>query len=297
MSAPDRFTRIVSLVASLTRRSAEPDESVAVDELAMQHGVSPQDITADIRALTNLGEDADADWLLSLSVWQQGDRVAVSSRGPFRRPIRLSPEEQLAIQVALAMDGEGTHLATRLGAFWSGETSNSAPNEIGSPADVVRSAIHERQALEIEYAGEKDAAVRTRIIHPYQMVEAGVRTYVVAFSPDVGAWRNFRLDRILTVRPADVRFEVRDDFAPVETVDRLFVLKEVDRVKVRFSAAAAPWAAEYFTDHEMMDDGSVVVPFPATSPEWLTRRVLEFGTDAEVLEPDVWREAVRRAVA
>lgn len=300
MSASERFARIVSLVATLTRREDEPDESVAITELARQYDVSPQDIAADIRALTVLGEDADADWLLSLQVWQQGDRVAVSSRGPFRRPVRLSPEEQLAVQVALAMDDEGDVLAKRLAAFWSGKSSTIArePDRPETPADILRDAIQERQALEIDYAGENDAAVRTRVIHPYQMAEVGVRTYIVAFTPDVNEWRHFRLDRILAVRPANVRFEVRYDFQPIETGHDVFrVRDQVDRVMVRFRAAAAPWATEYFTEHEVMTDGSVTVPFPASSQEWLTRRVLEFGTDAVVMEPPAWREALRRAVA
>ena len=247
-----------------------------------------------------LGEDADADWLLSLQVWQQGDRVAISSRGPFRRPVRLSPEEQLAVQVALAMDSEGGALARRLGAHWSGERTHPAsqPEQPDTPADVIRDAIHEHKALEIDYAGETDAAIRTRVIHPYQMVEMGMRTYIVAFTPDVDAWRHFRLDRVSAVRPADVAFVMRHDFEPIASGSDTFRVREqVDRVTVRFRAGAAPWATEYFTEHEVLPDGSVNVPFPASSTEWLTRRVLEFGTDAMIVDPPAYRDALRRAVA
>ena len=300
MRATEQFARIVSLVAELSRRDQAPDESVALDDLAAEHDVSAADIAADIRALTVLGEDADADWLLSLQVWQQGDRVAISSRGPFRRPVRLSPEEQLAVQVALAMDSEGGALARRLGAHWSGERTPPAsqPEQPDTPADVIRDAIHEHKGLEIDYAGETDAAIRTRVIHPYQMVEMGMRTYIVAFTPDVDAWRHFRLDRVSAVRPADVAFVMRHDFEPIASGSDTFRVRErVDRVTVRFRAGAAPWATEYFTEHEVLPDGSVNVPFPASSTEWLTRRVLEFGTDAMIVDPPAYRDALRRAVA
>ena len=300
MRATEQFARIVSLVAELSRRDQAPDESVALDDLAAEHDVSTADIAADIRALTVLGEDADADWLLSLQVWQQGDRVAISSRGPFRRPVRLSPEEQLAVQVALAMDSEGGALARRLGAHWSGERTHPAsqPEQPDTPADVIRDAIHEHKGLEIDYAGETDAAIRTRVIHPYQMVEMGMRTYIVAFTPDVDAWRHFRLDRVSAVRPADVAFVMRHDFEPIASGSDTFRVREqVDRVTVRFRAGAAPWATEYFTEHEVLPDGSVNVPFPASSTEWLTRRVLEFGTDAMIVDPPAYRDALRRAVA
>jgi predicted DNA-binding transcriptional regulator YafY len=41
----------------------------------------------------------------------------------------------------------------------------------------------------------------------------------------------------------------------------------------------------------------VVDTFQASSVEWLVRRVLEYGAEAEVLEPVSYREAMRRAVA
>lgn len=301
MSAHERFARIVSLVAELTRRNDMPDEAVAISEIVAKHGVTPDVIAADIRALTLLGDHADADWLLSLSIWQQGDQVAVSSRGPFRRPVRLSPEEQLAVQVALVMDAEGEALAKRLSDFWSGTTSSASaePEQPPTTADIIRDAIHERQVLEIEYAGENDADVRTRVIHPYQLAEVGVRTYVVAFAEDVNAWRHFRLDRILTARPTAKRFDVRYDFEPIETRGEMFpgVRDSSNLVTVRFRPEAAPWAREYFTEHEARADGSVDVPFRATSEAWLTRRVLEFGTDAVVVDPPEYRDALRRAVA
>lgn len=301
MSAQDRFARIVSIVAELTRRDHSPDESVPIAELATRHGVSVDTIAADVRALTVLGDHADADWLLSLSIWQQGDQIAVSSRGPFRRPVRLSPEEQLAVQVALAMDDEGEALARRMSAFWSGTPTAppSEPEPALSAIDIIRDAIHERHVLEVEYAGENDPDVRTRVIHPYQLAEVGVRTYVVAYAQDVAAWRHFRLDRILGVRPVEKGFELRYDFEPIETRREMFpgVRDRSDRVTIRFRPEAAAWASEYYSEHHALPDGSIDVPFHATSEAWLTRRVLEFGTDAVVVEPPSYRTALRHALA
>jgi len=70
-----------------------------------------------------------------------------------------------------------------------------------------------------------------------------------------------------------------------------------DTVTVRFRPEVAPWVREFFAEHEAQADGSVLVRFSASSKEWLTRRVLEFGADAEVVEPAQYREAVRRAIA
>jgi predicted DNA-binding transcriptional regulator YafY len=79
----------------------------------------------------------------------------------------------------------------------------------------------------------------------------------------------------------------RDSFRPSSATDR---------VTVRFRPEAAPWATEYYSEHRRDEDGSVVVSFEATSADWLVRRVLEFGCDAEVVSPANYRDAVVRAV-
>jgi hypothetical protein len=111
VTASDRFSRIVSLVADMTREGGDPQDITAVAE---RHGISVEELNADIGTLTLLGDRAiDSDWLLSLRIEQQADQLTLSSSGPFRRPVRLSPEEQLAIQLALALDPAGKKLAER----------------------------------------------------------------------------------------------------------------------------------------------------------------------------------------
>lgn len=298
-TAAARFTRVVSLVAELTRSEREGHSAPTIDGLARRHGVTAGDIKQDIAALTLLGEKSSADWLLSLSAWQQGDHVSIASHGPFRRPVRLTPEEQLAIQVALALEPDGAPLARRFAALWSGAAAGAPASPAAAPsvADTARRAIDERRALAIEYAGEGAPDVRSRAVHPHQLATLGVRTYLVAWAPDANAWRHFRLDRVQSARLSDERFERRDDFRPVTEPRDLFRAGATEPVTVRFRAEVAAWVTESFPQHEVASDGSVLVRFEASSPEWLTRRVLEFGADAEVIAPARYRDAVRRVVA
>jgi proteasome accessory factor C len=120
----------------------------------------------------------------------------------------------------------------------------------------------------------------------------------VAWAEDVGAWRHFRLDRIFAVRMTESRFEPRLDFQPmVKPRDAFRPSGATDHVTVRFRPDAAPWVTEFYTEHRRDEDGSVTVQFEATSADWLVRRVLEFGADAEVVGPVEYRAAVARAVA
>ena len=70
--------------------------------LAAEYGTTPSEINADIRTLTLLGETSESDWLLSLNV-EEGDRLALSG-GPYRRPIRFTPDEVLAMQVGMLVE-------------------------------------------------------------------------------------------------------------------------------------------------------------------------------------------------
>lgn len=301
-AAAARLSRIVSLVAELTRREREGAEPPGIEELAAFFGVRPADIALDIRTLTVLGDNADAEWLLSLSVWQQDDRVSISSGGPFRRPIRLTPEEMLAVQIALAMDPEGLDIARRLAPLLTVQPPATALAAHSTTTDryaMLADAITARRPVELLYAGEGERVGRQWLIQPHQLVSWRDRTYLWAWCDAVDGWRMFRLDRIIDALPAEGRFDRRPDFQPVTDPSGLFrpADAEPDPVRVRFSADISRWIRERYPDCRPEADGSVIVTLRASSMDWLVRRVLEYGPDAEVVEPEAYREAVRRAVA
>ena len=102
-----QMNRIVQLVAELSRHGDEDGDGVPIAEVAERLGESPRQIERDLRTLTDASDSPDASWLHSLSIWQEGDRVSASSRGPFRRPLRFTPLELLAIQIGIAWEVEG----------------------------------------------------------------------------------------------------------------------------------------------------------------------------------------------
>lgn len=302
MTADSDITRIVQLVADLSRMARRNEGPVSLPRLGERYGVAAPQIAADLRTLTLLGENAESEWLLSLSVWQQGDRVSVSSGGPFRRPLLLSPEERLALQAALALYPEGAPLARRLGQMWSRTAPDAADSSETRTAGAdlirrVRAAVREHRSLDLEYAGEGKTTSEVWRIEPHQLVDALGRTYAVSWCPAIADWRHFRLDRALRVVDTDARFSPRQDFKPVQGLADLLRARNPDRVLVRFSPRVARWVRERYPGARPTGDGSVTVTFPATSEAWLVRRVLEYGPDARVVEPARYREAVRRAVA
>jgi len=65
-------------------------------------------------------------------------------------------------------------------------------------------------------------------------------------------------------------------------------------MRVRYSARVARWIAER-DGVELDADGSLTMEHPLADVQWGVRHVLQYGPDAEVLEPaDVRVEVVRR---
>jgi predicted DNA-binding transcriptional regulator YafY len=68
-------------------------------------------------------------------------------------------------------------------------------------------------------------------------------------------------------------------------------------LRVRYSPRIARWIAER-EGKALAADGSLTVEHPLADPDWAVRHVLQYGPDAEVLEPAAVRqEIVRRLEA
>ena len=72
-------------------------------------------------------------------------------------------------------------------------------------------------------------------------------------------------------------------------------------VKIKLGTRAAGWVREdpWHPEQKLQfnDDGSAVLIVPASHPREVLPKVLSLGTDAEVIEPAEFREAVAEAVA
>ncbi len=299
-TAARRFDRIVHLVAHASRG---PEEGIPLADLARTFGTTVAQITQDLRTLTLLDDNSAADWLLSLSVWQEEDRVRVKSMGPYRRPVRFTPDELLALKVALATEPNAEGMATR---FAGTDDDRTAPPNVALdgriPADErilgqLREAIRSRRLLEIRYVSAGDRVGTDRLVEPHQLVGHAGKYYCVAWCRRAEAWRHFRTDRIIDALPASDEFTPRDDFEPPADGTGVFhPPAEVDEVTVRFSDQVARWIREHHPDASDDGNGGVLVRYQVASVDWLVRHVLQYGAEAEVVSPDEYREAVRRAV-
>ncbi len=302
-TAQAQVPRLVELLAWLSQ--GDSAKSVTYRAAARRLGVSEQTIRADLDALLELSAE-HRDWLASLRAAVVADGFAAHSRGAFRRPLHFTGEEGMALLIGLAgARGSQTvakRLSKALGAAPPAEAVDAVYALSGAPSEeleqvlaVARRARDERKKLEILYCASAGEPSR-RVVHVHQIVEAAGRWYLVAWCEKVKEFRNFRADRVLEAKLLRQDFRPQVLFQPIRKPEELLRADETVTAKVAFGPRIARWLKERYPDGRETGDGRYVVIFKVADAAWFVREVLQYGAEAEVLEPEALREAVRRAV-
>ncbi len=145
--------------------------------------------------------------------------------------------------------------------------------------------------LRYRKGGEQESA--HRVICPYAIVFASGMWYTVAHCESSEGVRFFRLDRVEEVETLEARF----DPAPRPAVDeivrtgRAFQAEGAGTLTIRYSPRIARWIAER-EGKTLATDGSLTMDHPLADTDWAVRHVLQYGPEAEVVEPAAVREAV-----
>jgi predicted DNA-binding transcriptional regulator YafY len=169
-------------------------------------------------------------------------------------------------------------------------------SQMGDPEHFQRlqQASRARRRVRLAYRKSGDAEASSRVLCPYGIVFASGMGYIVADCGKEGL-RFFRLDRVEQVDVLDERYERPKDFSlhTVLTDGRAFQGADAGSLKVRYSPRVARWIAER-EGKELDADKSLTLEHPLADTEWAVRHVLQYGPDAEVLEPVAVREEIVR---
>jgi len=302
-TAVAQLPRLVELVAWMSQ--SDSDKPVSYSGAARRFGTSPDAVRADVDALVALSDEFKP-WLASLSIGFEARGFVVQSRGSFRRPVRFTGDESLALVLGLTGVRGGRALAAKLGALLAGgphpETVESTVGIGPEPGEhlqrvlaLARQARDERRKLEINYCGSGAEPAR-RVVQVHQVVHAQGRWYVVSWCEKVSEFRHFRADRVLDARLLGQDFRPQVLFRPIRAPEDLLRADAPVLAKVAFSPRIARWLEERYPDGQERQDGRYVVTFKVADPAWFAREVLQYGAEAEVLEPESLRQAVKAAI-
>ena len=171
--------------------------------------------------------------------------------------------------------------------------------------DRLAKAVLECRELHFEYRKLRDRRPEKRKLQPYHLVEVEGGWYVIGFDLKRGAKRTFAVQRMKSVHLTNKRFlrsrnfRLEDHFAGSfgvwaggEGGGRSFP------IRIRFSGFAARVVAErrWHPSQEVTlieSDGSIIeLTMKLSALEDITRWVLGFGAQAEVIEPSELRVVV-----
>jgi proteasome accessory factor C len=264
-------------------------------EISARFGVSVPELERDLGLLLMCGlPPYTPDRLIDVEIVD--GRVWIRFAEYFARPLRLTPDEGLALLAAgralLAVPGSDEHgaLATALeklaDALGAGE---GLAVEVGDPPslDALRHATAERERVEIDYYSFGRDALTRRRIDLYSVFHAFGHWYAAAYCHLAADERLFRVDRIQAVRPSGEHYDApAEDSAEVLSGGVYRPRPEDPRVTLEL-APAASWVVESYPTEsaEARPDGSWRVVLAVSERAWLERLLLRLGPLARVVSP------------
>jgi proteasome accessory factor C len=314
----DRLRRALTLIPLLQRR-----QGMRVGGIARYLGVSPREVTEEVRDLVMMCGVPPYFPHNYISLWLDGDRVFVRFADHFERPVRLTLPEALSLTLALRALESGVVDAGPFSPAIGGlrkkirevlapeeartlkdaERRIAAPRGPGSAAaarlQVLRDAMSRTRKARIEYFSHHRGAMSKRDIEPWGIVENGGDWYVIAWDSVRRTGVPFRVDRIRSAEILEEEYEVPEAFdaARWRSPEMFRPRGDEAAVRIRFGPEVARWIREQSDPRELQEqsDGGVVRRLRSSSIEFVVQQVLRHAPHAEVLDPPEARAAAEEA--
>ncbi|MEO8448426.1 MAG: WYL domain-containing protein [Gemmatimonadota bacterium] len=301
-----QLRRVLAMIPECADDKAHP-----IAEFAGRAGVSPAVLIKDIRALADRFDDPGG-FVEGVALYLESDRFQVRSEH-FLRPMRLTVAELGALELGLSLLGherppeelpvlsrarDRLHAALAKlpnddlsdGIRHAGAAATANPEALAA----LRRAYRESRKIRIGYLKADAEEPSNRIISPFGIVFASGNWYLVGRSDGADGIKVYRVDRIVSHEMLDERYEMPESFEPADLFQngRAFAATVAERVRIRFAPKAARWVAER-EGKPLEADGTFVQELPLADLDWLVRYVMQYGAEAQVLEPEAARSAVR----
>ena len=234
-------------------------------------------------------------------------------------PLWISQEELLAVLIArnllsscsggvisAAIDSVGKRLEAitekhtgfrfdRLDSIFSASWNEHAPTEPAVFQQVVR-ALLDTRLLTFSYTSPRTGIPSERMVEPHHLRHYRGTWFLLAWCRNRGQWRTFALPRMTEIILSAASFMPRPEREWQPLVNTAFGIFQGDNailVRIRFTPERAAWIREQSWHPEQRleetDDGSLVLSLMVADLREIKMRVLQFGADAQVLEPNALR--------
>lgn len=303
-TAGDRLRRILAVLPWVAERPG-----VTVAEVTERFGIERDELLADLNVVFMVGVYPYTPDALVDVVIDEDDQIEVRLGEAFRRPLALTPAQNLALLAAgtalLATPGTDpdgplarglAKLATAVGADPGRDLSVDLGDAAsGAQRQLMAEALEADRQVRLRYYTLGRDRAEERVVDPWLLRNEAGHWYLAAFCHRAEAPRTFRLDRVLD---AEVLASPRQEQAP--EMDELSLRPNDDAplIELRVSQAHR-WIAEAYPVESVTEngDGTLAITLAVSGEAWLSRLLLKLGPDAEVLSAPPELAAAGRTAA
>jgi proteasome accessory factor C len=306
-SAGDRLRRLLALLPYIAEHPG-----TTIDELCSRFGLTRAQLLSDLDVVWMVGlPPYTPDQLLEVDI--DDDRVSVHLGDSFRRPLRLTSDQALALVAAgqslisvPGTDPEGplarglAKLADALQVDPDTTVEVHLGEATSSTLDELRRALDEGRRVRLDYYGYGRDERTERDVDPHRLWSEAGSWYLGGYCHRAEGPRVFRVDRIHGV-------EVLDQPAttgPTEETATFTPGPGDARITLEL-APEAGWVVEHYPNEaaEELGDGRWRVVLAVSSLRWLEQLLVRLGPRATVVDrsgdipADVAGAAARRVLA
>lgn len=302
-ASADRLARLLNLVPYLLARPGIP-----LAEAAADLGVGERQLREDLELLWVCGLPGYGPGDL-IDMAFDGDRVTITYDAGMDRPLRLTPDEALALVVALRALAQTPELADRgaieralakiesaVGELADAPVAVRLPGADGRLAEV-RAVMQRGRAVRLRYYAVTRDEVTERVVDPMRVLMVDGRGYLEAWCRRAGAVRLFRVDRIDGLAELDEPAVPPPTARPADLTAGAFVPDPaLPLVTLRVNRGGR-WITEYYPIESIIRESPEcwLVRLRVSDLAWARRLVLGMEGQATVVAPAELAEAVRRA--
>ena len=299
-SSADRLGRLLNLVPYLLARPG-----IAVADAAAGLDITERQLREDLELLWVCGLPGYGPGDL-IDMALDGDRVTITYDAGIDRPLRLTPDEALALVVALRMLAETPGTGTRdaieraLAKIENAAGDQAdAPVAVRLPADdarlgAIRAAVERRHALHLTYYTATRDETTERVVDPMRVLMVGGTGYLEAWCRRAEGTRMFRVDRIDAFTELDEPAAPPPQAVPHDVSDGVFhPTTDLPLVTLRVGRSSR-WITEYYPVEGVRTEGEEwLVTMRVTDLGWAQRLLIGVGPDVTVIGPPELVERIR----